>query len=219
MIAFRIYEHEDKGTCEQNLALCSESRVEKEQFNSLLKRRIDVSSGNDYMKDCPCGSNFPYTDCCGPLIRCTSFADTAEDLMRSRYTAFTENNWEYLVLTSHPEEKKAMARLESDLVDQGAKWKKLEILDTSKGGMQDSEGQVDFVAHYIKDGTPQTLRESSRFYKINGRWVYSRKDSTLPPVPGSAKTPPKTFIRDDAKVGRNDPCPCGSGKKYKKCCI
>ena len=170
------------------------------------------------MKDCPCGSNFPYTDCCGPLIRCTSFADTAEDLMRSRYTAFTENNWEYLVLTSHPEEKKEMARLESDLVDQGANWKKLEILDASKGGMQDSEGQVDFVAHYIKDGIPQTLRESSRFYKINGRWVYSRKDSTLPPVPGSA-TPPMTFIRDHAKVGRNDPCPCGSGKKYKKCCI
>ena len=61
------------------------------------------------MKDCPCGSNFPYTDCCGPLIRGTSFADTAEDLMRSRYTAFTENNWEYLVLTSHPKEKKEMA--------------------------------------------------------------------------------------------------------------
>ena len=171
------------------------------------------------MKDCPCGSNFPYTDCCGPLIRCTSFADTAEDLMRSRYTAFTENNWEYLVLTSHPEEKKEMARLESNLVDQGAKWKKLEILNTSKGGMQDSEGQVDFVAHYIKDGTPQTLRESSRFYKINGRWVYSRKDSTLPPVPGSTKQKPKTFTRDHAKVGRNDACPCGSGKKYKKCCI
>jgi len=112
-----------------------------------------------------------------------------------------------------------MARLESNLVDQGANWTKLEILDASKGGMQDSEGQVDFVAHYIKDGIPQTLRESSRFYKINGRWVYSRKDSTLPPVPGSTKPPPMTFIRDHAKVGRNDPCPCGSGKKYKKCCI
>ena len=85
--------------------------------------------------------------------------------------------------------------------------------------MQDSEGQLDFVAHYIKDGTPQTLRESSRFYKINGRWVYSRKDSALPPVPGPTKKPPVTFIRDRAKVGRNDPCPCGSGKKYKKCCI
>ena len=170
------------------------------------------------MKDCPCGSNFPYTDCCGPLIRGTSFADTAEDLMRSRYTAFTQKNWEYLVLTSHPEEKKEVARLESSLVDQGAEWKKLEIVGTRKGGREDNEGQVDFIAHYIKDGTPQTLRESSRFYKINGHWVYSRKDSTLPPVPNASVKKTKTFIREEAKVGRNDPCPCGSGKKYKKCC-
>ena len=170
------------------------------------------------MKDCPCGSNFHYTDCCGPLIRGTSFADTAEDLMRSRYTAFAQKNWEYLVLTSHPEEKKEMARLESSIVDQGAEWKRLEIVDTRKGGREDNEGQVDFIAHYIKDGAPQTLRESSRFYKTNGRWVYSRKDSTLPPVPTASVKKPKTFIREEAKVGRNDPCPCGSGKKYKKCC-
>ena len=171
------------------------------------------------MKDCPCGSNFPYTDCCGPLIRGISFADTAEDLMRSRYTAFTENNWEYLVLTSHPEEKKEMARIESALVDQNAEWKKLEIIGTHKGGRQDSEGKVDFVAHYVKDSIPQTLRESSKFYKVNGKWVYCRKDSTLPIVPVSFMEKPKTFIRDNIKIGRNDPCPCGSGKKYKKCCI
>ena len=171
------------------------------------------------MKDCPCGSNFPYTDCCGPLIRGTSFADTAEDLMRSRYTAFTENNWEYLVLTSHPEEKKEMARLESTLVDQGAKWKRLEITRISKGGREDNEGQVDFVAHYVKAGISEALRESSKFYKINGHWVYSRKDSILSPVSVISMEKPKTVIRDKAKVGRNDPCPCGSGKKYKKCCL
>ena len=170
------------------------------------------------MKDCPCGSDFPYTDCCGPLIRGTGFADTAEDLMRSRYTAFAKQNWEYLVLTSHPEEKKQMARLESSLIDEGAEWKKLEIAGTRKGGREDNEGQVDFIAHYIKDGMPHTLRESSRFYKVNGRWVYSRKDSTLPPVPTVPLKKPKTFTRDTAKIGRNDPCPCGSGKKYKKCC-
>ena len=115
------------------------------------------------MKDCPCGSDFPYIDCCGPLIRGTGFADTAEDLMRSRYTAFANQNWEYLVLTSHPEEKKEMARLESSLIDEDAEWKKLEIAGTRKGGREDNEGQVDFLAHYIKNGTPQTLRESSRF--------------------------------------------------------
>ena len=171
------------------------------------------------MKDCPCGSNFPYTDCCGPLIRGTSFADTAEDLMRSRYTAFTENNWEYLVLTSHPKEKKEMARLESALLDEGAKWKSLEITGTRKGGREDNEGQVDFVAHYVKAGISEVLRESSKFYKINGHWVYSRKDSTLSPAPASPMEKPKTVIRDKTKIGRNDPCPCGSGKKYKKCCL
>ena len=122
------------------------------------------------------------------------------------------------MLTSHPKEKKEMARLESALLDPSAHWKKLEILDTSKGKEQDSEGQIDFIAHYEKDGVLQTLRESSRFYKVNGRWVYSRKDSILPPVPTPTAQKPKTFIRGEAKIGRNDPCPCGSGKKYKKCC-
>jgi SEC-C motif-containing protein len=138
--------------------------------------------------------------------------------MRSRYTAFTQKNWEYLVITSHPEEKKEMAKLGPALVDDEVVWKKLEIVGTRAGGQDDSEGQVDFVAQYIKDDSEQTMRESSRFYKINGRWVYSRKDSTLPPVPVSPQEKPKTFVRDEAKVGRNDPCPCGSGKKYKKCC-
>jgi len=47
MIAFRNYEHEDKGKCESNLALCSESRIKKEQFNSLFKRKIDASLGKN----------------------------------------------------------------------------------------------------------------------------------------------------------------------------
>lgn len=139
--------------------------------------------------------------------------------MRSRYTAFTQQNWEYLIITSHPEEKKEMAKLGPDLIQDGVVWKRLEIMDTRAGGQDDSEGQVNFVAHYhTKEGVEQTLRESSRFYKINARWVYSRKDSTLPPVPASLQKKPKTFVRDEAKVGRNDPCPCESGKKYKKCC-
>ena len=62
------------------------------------------------------------------------------------------------------------------------------------------------------------MRESSRFYKVNGRWVYSRKNSTLPPISVSPLAKTKTFVRGEVKVGRNDPCPCGSGKKYKKCC-
>ena len=170
------------------------------------------------MKICPCGSNFTFTDCCAPLIRGTGFPDTAEDLMRSRYTAFTLKNWEYLVITSHPEEKKEMAKLGPNLIEDGVVWKRLKIIKTQAGGHGDSEGQIDFVAYYTKDSVEHTLRESSYFYKLNGRWVYSRKDSTLPPVPALKQKKPKTVIRSEAKIGRNDPCRCGSGKKYKKCC-
>ena len=91
-------------------------------------------------------------------------------------------------------------------------------MNTRAGDHDDSEGQVDFVAYYTKEGVEQTLRESSRFYKVNGRWVYSRKDSTLPPVATLPQVKPKTVVRSEAKIGRNDPCPCRSGKKYKKCC-
>jgi SEC-C motif domain protein len=170
------------------------------------------------MKECPCGSNFLFTDCCGPLIRGNGFPDTAEDLMRSRYTAFTQKNWEYLVTTSHPQEKKEMARLGPSLIYDEVIWMRLEITNTRAGGQGDTEGQVDFVAYFTKEGAEQTLRESSRFYKVNGRWVYSRKDSTLPPVAISPQVKPKTIVRSEAKIGRNDPCPCGNGKKYKKCC-
>ena len=170
------------------------------------------------MKDCPCGSNSTFTDCCASLIRGSGFPDTAEDLMRSRYTAFTLKNWEYLVITSHPEEKKEIAKLGPDLIEDGVVWQRLKIMNIRAGGHNDSEGQIDFIAYYTKDGHEQTLRESSRFYKINGRWVYSRKNSILPPVPTSMESKPRTVLRSEAKIGRNHPCPCGSGKKYKKCC-
>ncbi|MBT7064728.1 MAG: hypothetical protein HN919_00350, partial [Verrucomicrobia bacterium] len=35
--------------------------------------------------------------------------------------------------------------------------------------------------------------------------------------PGAMPGTPTTVQRDEGKVGRNDPCPCGSGKKFKKC--
>ena len=85
------------------------------------------------MKICPCGSNFIFTDCCAPLIRGTGFPDTAEDLMRSRYTAFTLKNWLYLVITSHPEEKKELAK-DEEIIKILAKIEVLYILDIYAAG-------------------------------------------------------------------------------------
>ncbi len=165
------------------------------------------------MKDCPCGSHFAYTDCCGPLIRGAIFADTAEDLMRSRYTATVLGETAYLRDTLLPEErpeggsaKEAASRI---------RFKRLEILGSKNGERGDVEGEVRFQAVYDDGEGEKTLSETSRFIHQDGRWYYSDKKSRVQTTAAKAKGP---VVRSGPKVGRNDPCPCGSGKKFKKCC-
>ncbi|MEC7640987.1 MAG: YchJ family protein [Nitrospinota bacterium] len=167
------------------------------------------------MKECPCGTAFLYTDCCGPIIRGTSHADTAEDLMRSRFTAFAKGKWDYLEKTSHPSERQEENSSSPKLHEKDILWTKLEILDVMNGGVLDEEGEVSFIAYYAEDGEEKTLRETSKFIKENGRWYYSQRRSQ---VTASPVKPAQPFKRSQPKVGRNDPCPCGSNKKYKKCC-
>lgn len=165
------------------------------------------------MDECPCGSNFTYTDCCAPLIRGVGCADSAEDLMRSRYTAHTKKDWGYLARTTHAGEKPG------DFSAQGGdiQWKRLEIVGSSKGGRGDSEGEVSFIAYYTEDGAEKTLQETSKFLKEDGRWYYCGKRSRAQ-TRQAEQAPSKPFVRDQKKVGRNDPCHCGSGRKFKKCC-
>ncbi len=162
------------------------------------------------MDDCPCGSNFPYTDCCGPLVRETSFADTAEDLMRSRFTAYAKKNWSYLINTLHPDEQDT--KTVEGIANENIEWGKLEILSTNGGQFDDQRGEVTFVASYSDQGVQKTMQETSAFLKVEGRWYYSEKNSQL--QTSATKTQPakpqQPFIREDAKVGRNDPCPCNS---------
>lgn len=167
------------------------------------------------MKECPCGSVFPYTDCCGSLIRGGTGADTAEDLMRSRYTAHVMKEWDYLVETRHPDERKGLRDLETE--NEGVEWKKLEVFH-SEGGLEDQEGEVTYAATFEKDGKEETLRETAKFIKEGGRWYYCGKRSQPKIEAPKTTRSGKPFVRTEAKVGRNDPCTCGSGKKYKKCC-
>ena len=168
------------------------------------------------MKDCPCGHKTPYTDCCGPLIRGTGYADTAEDLMRSRYTAYTQRNWDYLIQTTCIAERGGKNSKDFEIWGKGVEWINLEILGSNKGGLHDEEGEVDFIAFYREDDEEHAMRETSRFVKEDGRWTYSEKQSTIHrKVHDQPQSPVK---REGPKVGRNDPCPCGSGKKFKKCC-
>lgn len=168
------------------------------------------------MKKCPCGTEFLYTDCCGPLIRGASRADTAEDLMRSRFSAWAKSEWDYLEATRYPGDGEPATNRNPVLRQEGIVWTRLEIFDLQDGGAFDEEGEVSFVAYYKENGEEKTLCENSKFIKENGRWYYSeRKSKTISVVP---ELPSRPFVRDQPKVGRNDPCPCGSKRKYKKCC-
>ncbi len=168
------------------------------------------------MNDCPCGSNSTYTDCCGMLINGTCLPDTAEDLMRSRYSAFVFKEWDYLEKTSIAKKSR-----ESLVANQEVTWKKLEILGARKGQRDDTVGEVIFAAYFTDNGEDKVLREDSKFQKVDGRWLYDELNSSIQKSEQKSQPEPKKtgpIVRDKPKVGRNDPCPCGSGKKFKKCC-
>ncbi len=143
---------------------------------------------------CPCGSGQSYAQCCGPAHRGERLPQTAENLMRSRYCAYVRGDVAYLRASWDP--RKCPAQL--DLAQQPL-WQRLEIIACSQGQADDDEGTVEFKAFH--DGG--CLHERSRFRREQGRWLYV--DGTQP---GSAA----------AKTGRNQPCPCGSGRKFKQCC-
>lgn len=171
---------------------------------------------------CPCGTLKKFDVCCGPFLSKEKLPETAEELMRSRYTAFTLADIEYIKKTLAPESHKGFDAPETLKWAQEAKWKKLSILSTKKGTAEDDKGVVEFCAFYEHDGQDLQLHEVSQFRKDkNGQWLFVDGDSHLHPADEDvehAHQKPATVIRTQEKIGRNDPCTCGSGKKYKKCC-
>lgn len=163
------------------------------------------------MSTCYCGSGKEYSDCCEPIINGSAKAPTAEALMRARYSAHCAGAYEFLETSSHPDLRDEASADEIREWSKNMHWDGLEIISTEKGGEGDIKGVVDFEARYTMRGVPQHLRETSFFCRAdnteNGDWVY---------VDGTVHS--QTVHRDAPKVGRNEPCPCGSGKKYKKCC-
>jgi SEC-C motif-containing protein len=117
--------------------------------------------------NCLCLSGEAYTDCCGRFHNGRAEAATAEQLMRSRYSAFVLLNAEYLRKTWHRET--APAELE---LDPAMEWRRLDILSTDRGGPLDSEGTVEFKAHFRHDGERGVHHETSRFVRENRRWYY-----------------------------------------------
>jgi SEC-C motif-containing protein len=117
--------------------------------------------------NCLCLSGLAYGECCGRFHSGEADAATAEQLMRSRYSAFALRDAQYLLKTWHPDT--APSELE---LDPGIEFRRLDILSTSRGGPLDSEGTVEFNAHFRQDGERGVQHENSRFVRENRRWYY-----------------------------------------------
>lgn len=157
---------------------------------------------------CPCCSGQAYKDCCEIIIRHQS-ATTAEQLMRSRYSAFATADALYLYTTTHILQRQQFEDFkEITTFCQSQTWHKLVIRKTIGGHPTDVEGIVEFEA-YHKDvnGKEQIIHERSNFVKENNQWFY---------VDGIHQN---NHSNTTDKISRNAICPCGSGKKYKRCCL
>ena len=125
--------------------------------------------------------------------------------MRSRYTAYVRGNIDHVVATHDPATRATVDVAAITRWSRDSAWLGLEILDTRGGGPDDDTGIVEFIARGATLGTPFAQRERSRFRRVEGAWKY---------VDGVAAGVPTTVA---ATPGRNEVCPCGSGKKYKRC--
>jgi SEC-C motif-containing protein len=157
------------------------------------------------MKPCPCGTNKNYGQCCGRFISGQQSASTPEELMRSRYTAYTEVNIDYIVRTMKDPANQNFNPEETRHWAQQIQWLQLNVISTSQ---QNHEGKVEFIAQYSHQNKEYSLHEISLFRLDNKQWFY------LDGYDPSTKPQTRTTI----KIARNDPCTCGSQKKYKKCC-
>ena len=158
------------------------------------------------MTNCTCGSGLNFDTCCGPILAGAP-APTAEALLRSRYTAFANGNTGYLVETLTPDVRDTFDQIEAEGTAAEAEWTGLTLRTITGGGVDDDTGTIEFVANFRLRGERRVHHELSQFRREDGRWLCAGGQMNPVPIPVKVE-----------KVGRNDPCSCGSGKKFKKCC-
>jgi len=161
---------------------------------------------------CHCGSGQNFSNCCEPYITGQKAAPTPEALMRSRYSAHVISDIAYIKNTVVPEKRAKFNEADVKAWAQ-SEWLGLNVLSASGN-------TVEFIAKYRKKGRVIEHHEVSKFKNIDGKWYFLDGDShEHEEGQGHHHHAPQTpVVREEPKVGRNDPCPCGSGKKYKKCC-
>ena len=157
---------------------------------------------------CPCKSGKTFGECCGPIIAGTAKAESAEAVMRARYTSYVTGDIDYLKTSATKAVQEEFDEEASKAWSRAAEWHGLEIIRTEGGRKGDKKGVVEFRALYTANNEFCNHHEVSNFGLEKDGWKFDSGE-----LVGE-----KPIVREEPKVGRNDPCPCGSGKKYKKCC-
>jgi SEC-C motif-containing protein len=150
-------------------------------------------------RECPCRSGATFATCCQPVLHDHRLAATAEILMRSRYTAFTLQNAEYIQASWHSKTRPKTLNFD----DHPVVWLGLEIHGCQDGSVADSSGTVDFTCSYLENRLLCKLKEVSEFLKEDDLWYYLRGECRV--------------IKE--MIARNSHCPYGSGQKFKRCCL
>lgn len=152
-------------------------------------------------RECPCGGG-EFATCCGPIINASELASTAERLMRARYSAYATGAIDFLEQSTHSKTRKQFDPEGAESWSRESCWLGLTILGVDSS--LPNRAHVNFEARYEdKDGVAVLHRERSLFEQEDGQWRFVT-GGAIPAV--------------SQKIGRNEPCPCGSGKKHKKCC-
>ena len=159
-------------------------------------------------ESCPCKSGKTFGECCGPIIAGTAKAETAEALMRARYSSYVTGDIDFLRTSATKEVQETFDEAASKAWSESAQWHGLEIVATEAGQPGDKEGVVEFRALYTANGEFSNHHEVSKFVREGGDWKFADGEFVNE----------RPIVRESPKIGRNEPCPCGSGKKYKKCC-
>ncbi len=140
----------------------------------------------------------------GPCFRGERYPQTPEELMGSRYAAYALGEIDWVISTHWPDTRNEVDRSNTEQWSKQSEWLGFEI--TKSEPVNDEHSFVEFVARYKLKGALLTHRERAEFKKLNGRWYFVDGEQIAGPP-----------VRVEKLPGRNDPCPCGSGKKYKKC--
>ncbi len=167
-----------------------------------VKIEIMIDKTNKYL--CVCGVGKSTEACCLPLINGQLEAQTPEQLMRSRYSAYVMGNVGYLMQSWHPGTRPQSIELDSRL-----SWTGLKLLSRHKKRDKagSKEAYVEFIAGFVSQGDAGQMHERSRFLFEQGRWFYVDGEQ-IESAMGEINPLP----------GRNEPCYCGSTRKFKKCC-